>query len=218
MSYFDWYDKLETIRALFKLTKVEILSIKKWVHDMRYTCKTSNITYPQYINQYVEGRLHCEDGPACVRIMDINPNKSLFRTSINYIKRLIFNYNELKDQTTCVKYYINGELHRDDGPAVIFFGSYIYFKHGIIHRDDGPAIFILANDIQREYWWVLFCSNIHFTYKDAVQIIEYNNGYNYKMPAILKYFGHIWVQNGKLYRSDGFAVNSNLRGLYHDFT
>ena len=39
-----------------------------------------------------------------------------------------------------LKYYKNGILHRDDGPAVIGKDYYKYYKNGVLHRDDGPAI------------------------------------------------------------------------------
>jgi hypothetical protein len=40
----------------------------------------------------------------------------------------------------CERYYINGKLHRDNGPAVIFrCGIKKYYKHGKLHREDGPA-------------------------------------------------------------------------------
>ena len=34
----------------------------------------------------------------------------------------------------------NGQLHRDNGPAVIYKdGTKVWWKHGKIHREDGPA-------------------------------------------------------------------------------
>ena len=41
--------------------------------------------------------------------------------------------------TTC--YYLNGKLHREDGPAIIWEdGTLEYFLNGELHREDGPAI------------------------------------------------------------------------------
>lgn len=38
-------------------------------------------------------------------------------------------------------YLLNGELHREDGPAVLGSeGGKFWFKHGELHREDGPAI------------------------------------------------------------------------------
>lgn len=38
------------------------------------------------------------------------------------------------------KWYLNGELHREDGPAVTTVeGDCWYMRNGLIHREDGPA-------------------------------------------------------------------------------
>ena len=44
-----------------------------------------------------------------------------------------------------ITYYLNGKLHRENGPAVIFVDSdgrrcKEYWQHGKYHREDGPAI------------------------------------------------------------------------------
>ena len=39
------------------------------------------------------------------------------------------------------RWYKNGLLHREDGPAVEFFnGTKFWYKNGDYHREDGPAI------------------------------------------------------------------------------
>lgn len=39
------------------------------------------------------------------------------------------------------KYYVNGTLHREDGPAVIYANrTKKWYINGELHRDDGPAI------------------------------------------------------------------------------
>ena len=49
-------------------------------------------------------------------------------------------------------WYINGERHREDGPAVIFSsGIQYWYLNGKLHREDGPAL-IGANGVQE--WWV----------------------------------------------------------------
>ena len=47
-------------------------------------------------------------------------------------------------------YYINGELHREDGPAIESNNSNQYFINGKRHREDGPAVH--GPDIDSEYW------------------------------------------------------------------
>jgi hypothetical protein len=44
--------------------------------------------------------------------------------------------------TTCCEYYRDGQLHRDNGPAVIDFdGScHAYYRNDELHREDGPAV------------------------------------------------------------------------------
>lgn len=39
-----------------------------------------------------------------------------------------------------VEYTLNGLLHREDGPALIYpRSSLFWYKHGKMHRTDGPA-------------------------------------------------------------------------------
>ena len=39
------------------------------------------------------------------------------------------------------KWYLNGKLHREDGPAVVFAdGSKHWYLNNMRHREDGPAI------------------------------------------------------------------------------
>jgi hypothetical protein len=39
-------------------------------------------------------------------------------------------------------WYRNGELHRKGGPAVIYkYGHQAWYRAGKLHREDGPAIF-----------------------------------------------------------------------------
>ena len=37
------------------------------------------------------------------------------------------------------RWYKDGDLHREDGPAVIKAGKYEYYRYGKRHRLDGPA-------------------------------------------------------------------------------
>ena len=38
-------------------------------------------------------------------------------------------------------WYLNGQLHREDGPAIERFdGSKYWYLNGELHREDGPAI------------------------------------------------------------------------------
>ena len=55
------------------------------------------------------------------------------------------------------KWYLNSNLHREDGPAVEWSsGSKWWYLHGEKHREDGPATIQYENDkIFSEYYFQL---------------------------------------------------------------
>ena len=57
-----------------------------------------------------------------------------------------------KDEYGNKCWYKNGELHKEDGPAFIFFDSHRkeWYINGKRHRLDGPAI--EYSDGKTEYW------------------------------------------------------------------
>lgn len=68
-----------------------------------------------------------------------------------------------------ISYYKNGNLHRDDGPAIEYSdGGKFWYKEGNLHREGGPA---------REYsngnkeWWIE--GNLH---REDGPAVEYSNG------------------------------------------
>jgi len=49
-------------------------------------------------------------------------------------------------------WYLNGEFHREDGPAVEYTtGTKIWYLNGHIHRQDGPAIEYYTGTKE---WWL----------------------------------------------------------------
>lgn len=85
------------------------------------------------------------------------------------------------------QWYQNGELHREDGPAVIFpDGSKYWYQNGKLHREDGPAE-IHSDGYQAWY----FQGKLHR--EDGPAAID-SDGYK------------AWYQNGKPHREDGPAV------------
>lgn len=49
------------------------------------------------------------------------------------------------------QYWENGQLHRIDGPAIIYSsGDKFYYQHSKLHRKDGPAI----DSDGAKYWFV----------------------------------------------------------------
>jgi hypothetical protein len=48
-------------------------------------------------------------------------------------------------------YYLNNQLHRENGPAVEYSaGDKSWYKHGKHHREDGPAK--IYQDGTKQYW------------------------------------------------------------------
>ena len=81
----------------------------------------------------------------------------------------------------------NDELHREDGPAVIYpDGENCWYIYDKLHREDGPAVFCRDG---RQYWYI----NGKLHREDG--------------PAIIFTDGEQkWYINGKLHREDGPAV------------
>ena len=83
-------------------------------------------------------------------------------------------------------WWLNGKLHRDDGPAMIYKnGTRKWVKDGKLHRDDGPAV-VDADGSQ----------------------IWYLNGQRHRDdgPAVVNSDGtRMWYKAGKLHREDGPA-------------
>jgi hypothetical protein len=49
-------------------------------------------------------------------------------------------------------WYVNGKLHRDDGPAIEFAsGDKEWYLNGKLHRTDGPAIEVISG---ATYWYL----------------------------------------------------------------
>jgi hypothetical protein len=49
------------------------------------------------------------------------------------------------------EYWLNGDRHREDGPAVERPGRIEYWRCNLLHRDDGPAVITPSN----EFWYRL---------------------------------------------------------------
>ena len=54
-----------------------------------------------------------------------------------------------------IRWYKNGRLHREDGPALIDVGETEYwFTNGILHRLDVPAVVYKTGNYQ---YWINYC-------------------------------------------------------------
>ena len=64
----------------------------------------------------------------------------------------------IKDYGTPVskRYYWQGKLHRQDGPAMEWAdGDYVWFLNDERHREDGPALNFSASSSRDYYRWYL---------------------------------------------------------------
>ena len=60
-----------------------------------------------------------------------------------------------------VEWYLNGERHREDGPAVEYSnGNKYWFLNGKRHREDGPAIEYCGGT---KHWWL---NDVKYTEKE----------------------------------------------------
>lgn len=74
------------------------------------------------------------------------------------VERRYYTDGSLKE-ISCIE---NGEIHREDGPAVICYykngniRTIYYFKKGKIHREDGPAkiCYYENGNIQKVYYYI----------------------------------------------------------------
>lgn len=56
------------------------------------------------------------------------------------------------DDGTIEWYNLEGQLHRDDGPAMVHKHFSVWYKNGDIHRLDGPAV--VCADGKSEEWYI----------------------------------------------------------------
>jgi|ERR1700691_2718672 len=73
---------------------------------------------------------------------------------INYWRDLPENYTGIVEYKDGPIYYcyLNGKLHREDGPAIIHpDGALEYYLNGLRHREDGPAAIWRDGTV---YWYV----------------------------------------------------------------
>ena len=53
----------------------------------------------------------------------------------------VIKYEVQVDSNKTTSWYLNGQLHREDGPAIEWTdGSKFWFINGQRHREDGPAV------------------------------------------------------------------------------
>jgi hypothetical protein len=105
---------------------------------------------------YINGFIHNDAGPA---IIEKDKNFTRKHWYINGVQHrvdgpVVEHVNT--NGSTYLEYRQDGNLHREDGPAVIHpTGTKIWYVNGVIDRTDGPAIINMVNDqIIGSQWFI----------------------------------------------------------------
>jgi len=137
-------------------------------------------------------------------------------------KEMIFDFSGNK------RWYLNGKLHREDGPAFVYpDGIEVWYLNGKHHREDGPAIYNPTDPEGSEGWYLN--GKLHREDGPARTTSKglqewYRNGTRHREdgPAIIvPGVSESWYLSGSLHREDGPAqVNSTeekwyLKGRLH---
>ena len=93
----------------------------------------------------------------------------------------------LEDGTN--EWYLNGKLHREDGPAVEFAnGDKFWHRNSMLHREDGPAIEYANGD---KFW-----HRNSMLHREDGPAVEYANGTKK------------WYLNGMSYTQEDFLLKT----------
>ncbi len=130
-----------------------------------------NIVYKMYNNftntssqikkakiYYLNEQIHRENGPAIIRY---SPEGKIIQTEYYWYGKkhrntdsptvIQYSLHNKGSSIACSFYYINNNIHRDNGPAIIIYSKYpeieqeIYYCNGVIHRKNGPAVIEYSN-------------------------------------------------------------------------
>ena len=99
---------------------------------------------------YRNGLLHREDGPA----IEYADGDKLWYQNDQRLSEKEFEEmtNPIVNEYGDKEWYRNGQLHREDGPAVeCANGDKVWWLNGQVHREDGPAIEYADGD---KAWWL----------------------------------------------------------------
>jgi len=118
------------------------------------------------------------------KLYEATQEQSITADSFNELPK---GYTGHVKHTNGIQYWVkNGQIHREDGPAIIDGDSQYWYKNGKVHRDDGPAIIHPSGE---QSW--------------------YKNGERHRDdgPAIIGADGsQSWYKKGKVHREDGPAI------------
>jgi hypothetical protein len=116
-----------------------------------------------------------------------------------------------------IYYSYNGQLHREDGPAIEYKdGRKDWYLHGQRHREDGPAI-EHPNDCKQ--WW--FHGKLHRTDGPAIEYL--NGGKEWYLHDAIEYGVNSikgsagtkeWYLNGQKYSEEDYWRVVKLQALW----
>lgn len=107
---------------------------------------------------------------------------------------VIVNNEDAITRMTVTCWYLNGNLHREDGPAIEWTnGRKDWYKNGLRHREDGPAK-EYANGSKE--WWI----NGEFHREGGPAVEWFDDGICCHKE---------WYRNGLSHREDGPAVEES---------
>lgn len=140
------------------------------------------------------------------------------QTNGNLVNNILHNISCPSDiivvkDTVIKKWYYNGKIHRDGGPAVIHFSNgnkfkELWYHYGNVHRDDGPAEIFYRNYKGTDYMTELFWFHENILHReDGPAVIYYSiiDGVN---VINAKY----WLKYGEEYKKNGVS------GIYYDLS
>jgi hypothetical protein len=165
-----------------------------------------------------EGRLHREDGPAWACWLT-HPNGVRYTEEKWYRHGVLHRMGAPARIKTCrgeiyaASWWLDGQLHRNDGPAKTGQYGDCWFRHGKPHRDEGPA-----RQFGESYYAWYIDGKLHrvegparIRYGRPKEIIEeswWQQGRLHRLdgPARVIFGEKQWCQRGKLHREDGPAL------------
>jgi hypothetical protein len=118
-------------------------------------------------------------------------------------------------------WYQNGELHKDDGPALICpYGSQHWYKHGLGHREDGPAVITDGYEewkINGKLHRVDGPAYKHYSYMDHEHWYFDGKLHRDDGPAVIQGNYKSWYIHGELHRVDGPAIQARTINYFYLF-
>lgn len=118
---------------------------------------------------------------------------------------------ERRISEACCQCFLNGELHLDNGPAVVYYSGVIlheYYLHGRRHNERGPAV--LRRSGTQEWW---FCDMLHRA--DGPAIVRTNPTRNTETVEEFWFMGKQHCTTGPAVRHVSHGIVAVERYMVH---